>query len=207
MSDQPTSSGFSWTEVVSRGLKLRVPSPTSRNKTADGQRVHYTHLTIFENPDVFSLLRANQVESIVTSVLAPESVIFSIPCHLFADDFDAFALIRDKIGPVVGDYFYLHSSARANKDLVLSTKFRSDIHTRLALNEGVTVKGMQYKGTPYKDKVAANHLIRINLSLSVAEEDDILVEKLQRSLGHYGRVVQIKKLMRRGFAWEICRLH
>ena len=76
MSDQPPSSGFSWTaEVVSRGLKLRVPSPTSRNKTADGQRVHYTPLTIFEDPDVSSLLQANQVESIVKLVLAPESVI------------------------------------------------------------------------------------------------------------------------------------
>ena len=194
MSDQPASSGFSWTEVVSRGLKLRVPQPASRTTTIDGKRLQYTAHTIYEDPEVSSLLRASQVESIIKAVLKPESVVFSIPSHHFNEQFDAYELILKQIGPVVGDHFQLHSFSRGTKDLVLSTKFRSAEHTQQALDEGITVNDI-----PYKDKAEANHLVRINLSLSLAEEDDVLVAGLQQSLGHYRRVVQIKKLKRRGY--------
>ena len=199
MSDQPTSSGFSWTEVVSRGLKLRVPQPASRNTTVDGKHLHYTSVTIYEDPAMSSLLRANQVESAIKSSLTPNSVIFTLPRHYFEEQFDAYELVKKQIGPVVGNNFQLHSFSRANKDLIISTKFGSEADTQKALDEGVEVDGIMFKGVPYMDKVVANHLVRVNLSLSFSEEDDVLVEKLQTSMCYYGEVVQVKKLMRRGF--------
>ncbi|KAI9309769.1 hypothetical protein BX666DRAFT_1814903, partial [Dichotomocladium elegans] len=62
----------------------------------------YTVETIFEDPEVAEYLRSQRIQSIVQTALMPGAVIFSLPSRLFEHQSEAFKLVIDQIGPVVG---------------------------------------------------------------------------------------------------------
>lgn len=156
---------------------------------------------LFEDPEVSEFLRHQRALDIVNTALDPGAVIFSVPSRLFPHHTDAYKLVISQLGPVVCDCFN-PVSLRGNRslnDLVFYTKFREPAAREKALNTGLLIDNVQYRAIPYKDKTVSNDFQRVNMSLRQWDEVDDLVTKLTSSMENYGRVLQIKRLLNRGF--------
>lgn len=198
--DNSPTPDLQWSSIVKAGARQKVPSPLSR-VDIKGNRENYEVRILFEDPEISDFLRQQRALSIVNTALQPGAVIFSLPSRLFKHQSDAYKLIVDDIGPVVGNYFN-PLSLRGNRnrgDLVFYTKFRQEADTQFAITNGLLIDGIQYKGIPYKDKTMANDFTRVNFTLPLCDEERDLVQKLKSSLSNYGQVLQIKQLLNRGF--------
>lgn len=197
MSEHQPNTGVSWTKVVARGLNARVPAPI-RKIDKEGNRESFTTRVLFETPAIAAYNRSKQVTSIIQTALSCKSVVFEFPSTTFNTRIEAYKLILDQIGPVVGNGFNPISlrGSRASGKLIISTEFRDTLHTAKAIQQGVTVENIQFKATPFKDTASSSsELIRVNLTLNVYHEVDIMTKKLINSFRHYGKVVQIKQLL------------
>lgn len=200
MSNTKPGTGTSWTTVVARGLKTKVPAPL-RKSGKDGQSDVFSTRILFEDPEIAAYNRSLQVTSIIHSALSPKAVVFDIPSSLFKHRTDAYKLIVDQLGPVVGGFNPISlRGTRPSGNLIIATEFRDTTATTKAISTGVTVDNMQFKAIPYKENAtSSDSLIRVNLTLHRLEEDDILLPNLLSSLSNYGKVCQIKKLLCRNF--------
>jgi hypothetical protein len=200
MSNTKPGTGTSWTTVVARGLKTKVPAPL-RKIGKDGQSDVFSTRILFEDPEIAAYNRSLQVTSIIHSALSPKAVVFDIPSSLFKHRTDAYKLIVDQLGPVVGGFNPISlRGTRPSGNLIIATEFRDTSTTAKAISTGVTVDNMQFKAIPYKENAtSSDSLIRVNLTLHRLEEDDILLPNLLSSLSNYGKVCQIKKLLCRNF--------
>lgn len=203
MSDQPTPKETDWSTVVSRSEKARVPRPI-RKYEKPGHSISQQVDIVFEDPEITAYLRTQRALSIVQTALQPGSVIFSLPYSAFNKHTDAYQMVVSQLGPVVGNSFVPISvrgfSARGASDLVFSTVFCDPANTSKAINTGMVINGVNYKATPYKDKTIANDYLRVYLTLN-RHEDQLqdMVEKLKSSMSLYGKVLQIKRLLRDNF--------
>lgn len=198
--DNPPPPETSWSTVVAKSLKTKVP-PLRRRVDITGNRESYKVDIMFEDPEISEYLRHQRALSIVKTAIQPGAVIFSLPSSQFTHQSAAYKLVIDQIGPVVGNYFNPLSlrGNRSRNDLVFYTKFREDKATQLALSEGLLVNDIQYKAIPYKDKTTSNDHVRVNITLDFVDEDEELLAKLQSSMANYGRVLQVKRLLNHGF--------
>lgn len=202
-SDNPPRNETNWSTIASRSAKARVPRP-NRKYEKPGHKISQHIDIVFEDSEITDYLRTQRVTSIVQAALQPESILFSLPDAAFDKHTDAYQLIVSQLGPVVGNSFIPISvrgfQSRSAHDLVFSTIFCKAEDTQKAITEGITIDGIVYKGIPYKDRSAANDYIRVYLTL-VRQENNVatLVQKLKASMSMYGKVLQIKMLLRDGF--------
>lgn len=197
MSESQPDSGISWTKVAARGLKARVPAPI-RKIDKDGNREVFTTRVLFETPAIAAYNRSKQVTSIIQTALSSKAVVFDFPGSIFSNRIEAYKLILEKIGPVVGNAFnpISHRGTRSSGNLIISTEFRDPANRLKAIQQGVTVNHLQFKATPFKDTASSsNDIIRVNLTLNVHHEVDTMCDKLVNSFRHYGKVVQVKQLL------------
>lgn len=146
--------------------------------------------TIYKDPEIAAYTRSQQVASIIHSSLASKAVVFSILSAHFDHRTDAYKLILDQFGCVVGGFNPISMrGTRTSGELIIATEFRDVDIAEKAIS---TVDGTQYKATPYKDNASStSSLIRVNLTIHRLEEDDVLLPKLMSSSS--GKVCQIKK--------------
>lgn len=198
--DNPSLTDTSWTTIVSQSLRTKVP-PLRRRVDITGNRESYQVDIMFEDPEISEYLRHQRALSIVKTAIQPGAVIFSLPRKEFTHQSVAYRMIIDQIGPVVGNYFNPLSlrGKRSLNDLVFYTKFRDDQATQVALSKGLLVNDIQYKAIPYKDKTSSNDHVRVNLTLDIVDEEEVLLSKLKSSMANYGKVLQIKRLLNHGF--------
>lgn len=201
MSEQHLSSGTTWSTVAARGRNTKVPPPYRRDDHRHNRDLFSVNI-LFEEPSLTDFRKSQQIASIVQTALTPGSVIFSLPLARFERYTDAYRLVVQQIGPVCNNGFNPLSlrGARSKTDFVFSTKFLDSADTQTALANGITLDDIQYRALPYKEKSLSNDHIRVNLTLTSYDSDtDILVENLKTSMGHYGKVVQIKQRLHEGF--------
>lgn len=201
MSTLQPNSGTAWTTVVARGLKAKVPAPI-RKVDQNGKRDFFSTKVIFEDPEIAAYTRSQQVHSIIHSALSPSAVVFDFPAHTFENRTDAYRAILTQLGSVVGDRFNPVSlrDTRPSGNLLLSAVFRDPDVTLKAIESGITIDSIQHKAVPYKDTTSnGTSLIKVNLTIHTSEEEDELIPLLKSSLGNYGKVCQIKKLLYQGF--------
>lgn len=199
MSNNAPSSPVAWATVAARRTKAKVPDPIRMAKDNEMKETLVSQL-LYEDADIKSHLLAQKVFSVLQNALSPGSVLFSFPGNLFEHRSDAYQLVLDQIGPVVGGDFKPVSQFgnRIKNELLFSVVFRLPEHTELAISSGVVYKEVSYKGTPFKDGVQSR-LVRVHMHLPVTEEEDVLQNYLLQSMGHYGKVCDIKKYRSRGF--------
>ncbi|KAI9365684.1 hypothetical protein BD770DRAFT_438917 [Pilaira anomala] len=127
------------------------------------------------HPEIAPYTRAQQVHPIIHSALSPSAVIFDFPAHTFENRTDAYRAILNQSGS------------------------RPDV-TLKAIESGITIDSIQHKTVPYKDTTSnGTSLIKVNITIHTSEEEDELIPLLKSSLGNYGKVCQIKKLLYQGF--------
>ena len=192
------TSTLAWSTIVAKGLKAKVPEPMRRLDQGGEKEVLVPHL-LYEDPDIRSHRMAQQVFAVLQNTLSPGSVLFEFPGNLFNHRSDAYRLVIDQIGPVVGGFRPVSMYGNKLKNqLLFSAIFRVPEDSLKAIAEGVVYNNVQYKGVAYKDGVK-NGLVRVHLNLHVADEEDEMVEKLRLSLRHYGKVCDIKSYKCHGF--------
>jgi hypothetical protein len=198
--DNPPPPETSWSTVAAKSLKTKVP-PLRRRVDITGNKESYKVDIMFEDPEISEYLRHQRALSIVKTAIQPGAVIFCLPSSQFTHQSEAYKLVIDQIGPVVGNYFNPLSlrGNRSRNDLVFYTKFREDDATQFALSEGLLVKDIQYKAIPYKDKTTSNDHVRVNITLDFVDEDAELLANLRSSMANYGKVLQVKRLLNHGF--------
>ena len=199
MSSTIATSTVAWSTIAARSLKAKVPEPIRMARYNEVKETLVSHL-LYEDPDIKSNLLANKVFSVLQNALSPGSVLFSFPAKLFEHRSDAYRLVLEQIGPVVGDEFKPISQFgnRLKNELLFSVVFRVSEHTEMALSTGVTYEGVVYKGTPYNDGLKSK-LVRVHMHLPMTEEEDDLKTSLLKSMAHYGKVCDIRKYKSRGF--------
>ncbi|KAI8087070.1 hypothetical protein BDF21DRAFT_335784 [Thamnidium elegans] len=192
----------SWTTVVSRGLKTKVPTPLQK-VTTEGKRESYTTSVLFEDPDIAAYTRSQQVNSILQTSLAPKAVVFEFPASIFSHHTDAYKIIEEQLGPVHCNGFNPISrrDPRPSGNLIISTEFEDTMTIAKAISTGVVIDNIQYRAIAYKDTGSDNtSLTRVNLSVYRLEGgNDVLLSGLLASLRYYGKVRQIKKVLCRNY--------
>ncbi|KAI8991947.1 hypothetical protein BDF20DRAFT_909652 [Mycotypha africana] len=180
-------------------LRCNARYNISTTAVHDGQRERFVAKLLYEAPDVAAYLRSQQITSIVHSTLTSGSVIFKFPSKIFGHYTDAYRLITDQLGPVLGGFNPISlRSTRPLSDLIIATKFKSDDANTKAISHGVTVEHVTYKASRFVDKVDTT-FTRVNLTLFQFEDEATLISKLKKSMAIYGKVCQIKMLTNRGF--------
>lgn len=199
MSNNTASPPIAWATVAARRLKAKVPEPIRMVRDSEVRETLVAH-SLYEDTDIKHHLLAQKVYSVMQNALSPGSVLFSFPGNLFDHRSDAYQLVLDQIGPVVGGDFKPVSQFgnRIKNELLFSVVFRDSEHAEKAISSGVSYNEVVYKGTPFKDGVQSR-LVRVHMHLPVTEEEDILTEYLLKSMGHYGKVCDVKKYKSRGF--------
>ena len=199
MSISTAATAPSWSVIASRASKARVPDPIRQN-TADGAKTVLTPHTLYEDKDIKYHLMAQKVHTVLQNTLTPGSVLFSFPNSLFVDRVDAYSLVIDQYGPVVGNKFCPVSmyGNRLKDELLFSAVFRDPEDTAKALSEGITYNDVVYPVSPYTDGVKGK-LVRVHMDIHMMEEDEDVVRKLKKSLMYYGKVCDIKKYTYRGY--------
>lgn len=202
-SDNPPHKETDWSTVVSRSARARVPRPI-RKYEKPGHQISQNVEIVFEDPEITDYLRTQRALSIVQTALQPGSVLFTFPAAIFNKHTEAYKLVVDQLGPVIGNSFIPISvrgfSPKGSSDLIFSTVFCNTSHATQAISQGIVVDGVTYKATPYKDRTVANDYLRVYLNLNRQEDNvDSLVDKLKSSMSLYGKVLQIKRLLRDGF--------
>lgn len=202
MSNTNPTLGPSWTTVVSRGLKTKVPTPL-RRITTEGKRDSYSTSVLYEDPEIAAYTRSQQVNSILQTSLAPKAVVFDFPASIFSHHTDAYKIIEEQLGPVHCNGFNPISrrDPRQSGNLIISTEFEDTMTIAKAISSGVVVDDIQYRATAYKDTGSDDtSLTRVNISVYRLEGgDDVLLAGLLASLLYYGKVHQIKKVLCRNY--------
>lgn len=191
----------SWNTVVIRGSKESISAPVHKVDKADHSD-YYSTQVLYEGPELIAYRRSQKVISIIHTGLSAKSVIFEFPPFLFEHRTDAYKIILEQLGPVVGNGFnpISRKGTCSSGNLIISTEFKNPHVTAKAIEEGVLVDGVKYKATPFKRNAARfNSLIRVNFTIQIFEEDDVLLSNLLSSLSNYGKVYQIKKILCRNF--------
>ena len=116
----------------------------------------------------------------------------------FADRSEAYQLIEDQIGPMEGALPLNVYDLRARGNLLLEVKFEAQADTTRAINDGVTVDDIVYKASPSVAGVE-NPLVRIQLTLLQIAKPEDLKQGLLSSLRYFGKVYQIRRVLRNGY--------
>ncbi|KAI7873663.1 hypothetical protein K492DRAFT_112651, partial [Lichtheimia hyalospora FSU 10163] len=88
-----TSDSVPWSQVVAKGVRMRVITPTRRF-----QNTSISTDLLFEHPEFTKQQMARKAAAIVRQALTPDSVLFSIPTSAFTDRTDVYKAIEAQIG-------------------------------------------------------------------------------------------------------------
>ncbi|KAI7873424.1 hypothetical protein K492DRAFT_117501, partial [Lichtheimia hyalospora FSU 10163] len=172
--------------------KVLTPSPT-----------HDTDATIttnilYEDPHYEEQQLARKAAAIVRQALTPDSVLFSFPPNVFSERTETYKVIEDQIGPLEGVIPISVYDMRARGNLLLKVKFDSPAHAATAITDGINVEEIVYKASPSVTGME-NPLMRVQLTLLHIAKGEDLKNGLLSSLRYYGKVYQIRQVLRNGY--------
>ncbi|KAF7720580.1 hypothetical protein EC973_007331 [Apophysomyces ossiformis] len=187
-----------WNLVAATGLQNVVPSVLNR-KDQFGTKEQLELETIWEEPEIAQKLLAQRATNIIQNALFPNTILFQFKADDFVHHTDAYKLLEEKIGKLAGARPITKFGIHQRKDLIVEAKFVSSADSTKAVKEGLTFKGIQYKGSPSNDG-ANDKVIRLSLSqLPPFATKEELTDGLCNSLRTYGRVCQVKRYTNRGY--------
>lgn len=189
-----TSDSMKWSQVAARGAGLKVLT----SSPAHDRDATITSDILFQDPEYERQQMARKAAAIVRQALTPDSVLFSFPSTVFLERTDAYKAIEEQIGPMEGVRPLSVYDTRAHGNLLLEVKFVSPIHTTKAIQDGITVEDIVYKGNP-SVAGAENPLVRVQLTLTQIASGDELKQRLLSSLRYYGQVYQVRRILRNGY--------
>jgi len=189
----------SWTDVVSKGRSAKVIVPITVKDSMSGTMDNLISKTVYEDPDIKSMMLAQKASSIVQQALTPGSVLFSFPASLFEHRAKAYELIENQISKEVNGFRTISNyTNRTSKDLMVEVKFKNADSNVKAIDDGVVVEGITYKASPSNDGVTRT-MVRVQLDLLRIPEESTFLADLIRSLEHYGKVCQVKQFFFHGY--------
>lgn len=189
----------SWSEIVSKGLALKVPLSKNSKQQAQIRKNMDKHL-IFEHPDLKDQLRIHRAEQILQQALHSKAVLFDLPS--FSNHLDAYAAIESNCGKVLGFRCLNKSNSQESKqkNFLIEAKFANEESRLLAIDKGITIDDIDYHGTPcYDNTNVIPAMTRVYLSGVPPEDEDTIKSWLIESMKCYGQVVQILILKDNGY--------
>ncbi|CAO3647619.1 unnamed protein product [Cunninghamella echinulata] len=181
---------LTWTQIVSRGLELKVPK-TNNGREIAMQRRAMEKIKVYEHPELQDQLRIHRAEVILQQALHSNDVLFEIPyCTHYRD---AYKLIEDTCGRVLG--FRCINKPKENntkQNLLIEAKFANETDRKEAISKGITIDGIVHRSTPCMEN--ANdmpEMTRVYISGVPPEEEDKYQDMLIQSLNCYGQVAQM----------------
>ncbi|SAL96028.1 hypothetical protein, partial, partial [Absidia glauca] len=178
-----------WSEIVAKGMKLKIPTATTRRD----EKSTAVATTIYELEELKSLMRVHRAETMLEMSLHQNCVLFEFPTMEFVPKTDAYVELKKQIGRLVGGRIITAPPHKANGKFMVEAKFATEDHTEAAISHGITMGDAQYRaiytGTS-RDELPK--MIRVHLTGIPYEEEDVLVAKLKESLKHYGKVCQLQ---------------
>ncbi|KAI8327547.1 hypothetical protein BC941DRAFT_519671 [Chlamydoabsidia padenii] len=194
-----TSTEFSWSQIVANGRSLKVPTMATRFEQ-DGARKNLEQKIIYECEDLADQMRIHRAETILQQALHDDAVLFELPRAEISHYIDAYRMIQDKCGRVLGCRNIDNGRKNRQQFFLIETTFATMESTEQAITRGVTIKGIQYRGTPaHNGRGDIPQMVRVNLSgVPFAEEED-LRDTIKQSMAIYGKICQIKMTKNSGF--------
>ena len=188
-----TSDSVSWSQVVAKGARMRVITPTRRARLSA-----ISTDILFEDQEFTKQQMARKAAAIVRQALTPNSVLFSIPTTAFAHRSDIYKAIEAQIGPLEDVRPLSLYDVRARRDFLIEAKFADPLHNNAAIENGVTIDDVVYTASP-SFVGAENPLIRVQLNLMQMGNSLAIKQGLLDSLRYYGKVYQIRRILDNGY--------
>jgi hypothetical protein len=194
----PQDLGSTWATMASRKVPSRVLQP-GRKQLAVKDSVPLVGSVLYEDGDLKHQILASKAMAIVQQALTSGSVLFSFGRGIFGDRIEAYKMIQSQISAEVE---FRPISLYDNKDdgsLLIEAKFDRLEDASVAMNSGVTHKGIVYKASSTRETKEFGDLKHVQFTLMRIVKDPAFVGKLLESLSYFGRVLQIKQFTRGGF--------
>ncbi|KAI8059597.1 hypothetical protein BC940DRAFT_338101 [Gongronella butleri] len=180
----PTTPDTSWTTVsYAQVLQKNLQSPTAvvprtmRKVTAKGRKDTMEATTMWEDP---SYRAKNMLRGLA----------------------EAYSAIQEQLGDSVNKAVRpIAKVGRDNEDrMMVEYKFKNKEDTKKAIEVGLTIKGVQYKGALVSNVSSNTKMVEISISqLQAKETDEEMVVGLRKSMRFFGKVVKIVKFTHRGW--------
>ncbi|KAG0951580.1 hypothetical protein G6F57_000324 [Rhizopus arrhizus] len=181
-SSQLAQANISWSDVVARGNRKKAfvavspAQPGQHPAPSDGSESY-----IYNSADV-----------------NPQICHFSFFNNLFEKVTDAYKATEHHLGKADGFRNLSKYKTRRSAQLILVALFRQAEVSRKTLSEGFVYNNMTFKATPSMVH-AERSLVHLQLILLHIPSKATFLEDLLSSLKYYGKVCQVKQLLREGY--------
>jgi hypothetical protein len=195
----PERPSLSWSEIVAAGQKLKVPT-INRRQLNNEDRQNFENTVIYECEDLAVQMRIHRAETILQQALNYGAVLFELPRAELEDYISGYKLISKQLGRLLGVRNIDNGRLNRQQYYLIEATFATSESFEEAITHGVTIKGIQYRGTPTQSGNGdIPEMVRVNLTgFPFAEEDEIR-ESILKSMNIYGRICQIRLTKNSGF--------
>ena len=205
----PTIPDTSWTTVsYAQVLQKNLQSPTAlvprtmRKQTAKGRKDSMEATTLWEDPTYRAKNLVSKATTLLQNDLRLGAVVFDFPTDEFADSAAAYECIQEQIGEALNKSVRpITKIGRDNEDrMVVEYMFANKENTKKAIEVGLNIKGIQYKGALVSNQSSDTKLTDITISqLQAKATDQEMIDGLRSSMRFFGNVVKIVKFTHRGW--------
>ncbi|CAO3669182.1 unnamed protein product [Umbelopsis vinacea] len=180
--------GSSWSDVARRGLQ--VPATKLRLKPIRATTYSVKSEVVYEVTGHTAKQVSQRAAAILRRALNLDSIIFELPKSTMNADL-LVEEIEQQTGPIAG-FTNLGQYRRDINNLTLEIVYMQKDSAQKAMADGVTIKEVVYRGTPWVDEVRRT-TVKVNLSHVRLSFHASLGEKLLPTMMQYGKVLQIRK--------------
>lgn len=181
----------SWSAIVSKGQALKLP----RNFAERPNRAITEVTTLFTAADLSNRLRIHRAEALLQRPLHADTLLFELPSLGFEEQEDVFKTLNLQFKSTLGARIIQAPNGRQNGKLLVEARFEKDDEINQALNDGMTIDGIQHRAIRTKnEKGDLPKMVRVHMTGIPFEATTDLETKIKESMQQYGLVCQIKTL-------------